>query len=283
MLFKTFLAGRSVPQIIILSILLILLVGGVDHLTGFELSFSIFYIIPIALASWYASLNIGIFLSLFSAIIWFVADLLSGHVYSYNIILFWNVLVRLGFFIIVSLLLARMKISFKMVADLADTDGLTGLFNGRAFRESAMKMFEFCGRIKRPTALAYIDLDNFKQINDTFGHTEGDRVLKVVANTLSKYLRNTDIVGRMGGDEFAIVLPDTDRGQAVTVIEKMHLHLKEEIGIHNWPIGFSIGVTVFIVPPKTVDDAIKKADNLMYRVKKAGKGNIFFEEYTETQ
>ena len=80
MSFKTFLAGRSAPQIAILSILLALLIGLVDHLTGFEISFSIFYIFPIALASWYAGRDLGFFMSVFSAMIWLTADFISGHV-----------------------------------------------------------------------------------------------------------------------------------------------------------------------------------------------------------
>ena len=107
-------------------------------------------------------------------------------------------------------------------------------------------------------------------------------MLLVVGACLAKSLRNTDVVGRLGGDEFAIALPDTDQGQARIVIEKMHLQLMAEIGLHNWPIGFSIGVISFAIPPVTADEAIRYADNLMYRVKKAGKNNIFFEELSNS-
>lgn len=107
-------------------------------------------------------------------------------------------------------------------------------------------------------------------------------MLLVVGACLAKSLRNTDVVGSLGGDEFAIALPDTDQDQARTVIEKMHLQLMAEIGLHNWPIGFSIGVISFAIPPVTADEAIRYADNLMYRVKKAGKNNIFFEELSNS-
>jgi len=271
-----------VPQIFILSVLLTLVIGLFDHFTGYELSFSIFYIMPIGIAAWYAGRILGLIISFFSAGAWFTADLVSGHVYSSNIIPVWNTVVRLGLFIIIATLLARIKTALDLEQEMADTDSLTGLLNGRAFRESVTKLLDLCRRIKRPITLAYIDLDNFKKVNDTFGHTEGDLVLKVVGNALPESLRSTDIIGRLGGDEFAIILPDTNTDQAKTVIEKMHLQLMKEIGLHNWPIGFSIGVTIFIVPPKTADEAIRISDNLMYRVKKAGKNNILFEEYSET-
>lgn len=281
MSYDSILSNRSVAQITILSICMTLLIGSLDHITGFELSFSIFYIIPITIASWYGGRKLGIFLSIFSAMTWFTADLLSGHLYSHKAIPVWNTFVRLGLFVIISLLLAKTKTTLKNEQEMAKTDGLTALLNGRAFRESVTKLLDFCRRIKRPLSMAYIDLDNFKQVNDTFGHTEGDRVLRVVGTSLLKTVRSTDIVGRLGGDEFAVALPDTNKEQARTVIEKMHLHLMKEVGLHNWPIGFSIGVISFAVPPITADDAIRHVDNLMYRVKKAGKNNIFFEEFSD--
>lgn len=281
MSFNSILSARSFPQITILAAGITLLIGFLDKITGFELSFSIFYIAPIAMASWYGGRKLGLFLCVFSAVIWFTVDLISAHEYSHKAIPIWNAFVRLGFFIVISLLLARIKNTLKIEQEMADTDGLTALLNGRAFRESLTRLLDFCRRIKRPITLAYIDLDNFKKVNDTFGHTEGDRVLRVVGSGLARSVRSTDIVGRLGGDEFAVALPDTNKVQARTVIEKMHLQLMKEIGLHNWPIGFSIGVISFAPPPSSADEAIRQVDNLMYRVKKSGKNNIFFEEFSE--
>lgn len=278
MSFNTYWSARSHVQITTIALLITCLVGMLDHVTGFELSFSIIYIAPITFASWYAGKRSGLLVSFFSAVLWLMADLLSGHTYSFRIIPAWNALVRLGFFILVTILLARMRTTLNREQEMADTDGLTGLLNGRAFRENVSQLLDFCRRINRPITLAYLDLDNFKQVNDSFGHTEGDLVLRVIGTVLPQSLRSTDIIGRLGGDEFAVVLPDTNMDQARTVIEKTHLQLMKEIGLHNWPIGFSIGVITFPIPPKKADEAIRFADNLMYRVKKAGKNNILFEE-----
>lgn len=282
MSFDSFWSGRSVQQTVFLSVLLTLVIGFLDHFTGYELSFSIFYIIPISIASWYAGRTPSLSISFLSALTWFFADLISGHVYSSSIIPVWNAIVRFGLFSLITVLLSRIKTALDLEQEMADTDGLTGLLNGRAFREAVTRILDLCRRIRRPITLAYIDLDNFKKVNDTFGHTEGDLVLKVIGKAIPASLRSTDIIGRLGGDEFAIILPDTNAQQAKTVIEKMHLQLMKEIGMHNWPIGFSIGVTIFIKPPKTADEAIRASDNLMYRVKKAGKNNILFDEYSET-
>jgi diguanylate cyclase (GGDEF)-like protein len=151
--------------------------------------------------------------------------------------------------------------------------------NGRAFREAAVRIFQFCRRIDKPATVVYLDLDNFKQVNDTFGHAEGDRVLKIVGSTLAKGVRSTDIVGRLGGDEFALVLPNTNHAQARKVMEKLHQKLMEEVGTHSWPIGFSMGVAIHRKPPATADEAIKFADKLLYCVKQSGKNDISYEEF----
>ena len=126
----------------------------------------------------------------------------SGHPYSHEMILFWNASVRCGFFIITTLLLHKIHTLLEREQENAQMDGLTGLINGRTFLEILQRHINLIGRIKRPITLAYIDVDNFKFINDEYGHAEGDQVLKTIGFTLKDHLRKTDIVARIGGDEF---------------------------------------------------------------------------------
>jgi diguanylate cyclase (GGDEF)-like protein len=116
-------------------------------------------------------------------------------------------------------------------------------------------------------------------VNDTLGHTEGDRVLKTVASVLLVSIRKADLVGRLGGDEFVVLLPETTRAGAVIVFENMREALLKRAAEHGWPIGFSIGVAAFETAPKSLGEAIKLADALMYRVKNSGKNRIVFEEF----
>ena len=162
---------------------------------------------------------------------------------------------------------------------MAKLDGLTGVMNARAFGEAAQTILSIAARYGRPTAIGYIDLDNFKSVNDTLGHSEGDTVLIAVASILLESVRGTDLVGRLGGDEFAIFLPETTYSGAVTIFDKLRERLLKEARERVWPIGFSIGVAVFRTAPLSVDEAIKLADALMYRVKNSGKNNILFEEF----
>jgi diguanylate cyclase (GGDEF)-like protein len=213
-----------------------------------------------------------------SACIWFLNDYTS-HVYINPIAPYWNALARLGFFMVTVVLINQLTIHLGIVKKLSKTDSLTGLLNVRGFTDRAETLFGVAARHSRSVVLAYIDLDNFKKVNDALGHSEGDKVLQVVGGKFMTSLRATDVAGRMGGDEFAIVLPETDEAGARFMFDTLRTHLLEEMNKHSWPISFSIGVVSFDSPPSDLDEAIRIADALMYRVKTSGKNNIIFEHY----
>lgn len=274
-----FLRKRSSIQVMAVSLVLVVVLAVMDHTSGYEVSFSIFYLVPVALATWYGRRCLGILISTVSAIAWLIVDSTAGHHYSQAIILFWNASIRLGFFIITALLLAKVRFQIENERRLARLDGLTGIMNGRAFKEEVQTILSIAARYGRPSIMGYIDLDNFKSVNDTLGHAEGDRVIRMVASILSESVRTTDLVGRLGGDEFAIFLPETTFSGAATMFENLRKRLLKEVKEHTWPIGFSIGVAVFITAPSSVDKAVKLADALMYSVKNGGKNNILFKEF----
>ncbi len=186
-------------------------------------------------------------------------------------------MVRLGFFFLVTVLLAKLRAVLQHEEMLSNHDGLTGILNARAFKESAGSLFELAKRHAHTTVLGYIDLDGFKSVNDTLGHSEGDRLLKHIAKLLEESVRKVDLVARLGGDEFAVFLPETDRAGADTLFSKLREKVLEAANSENWPISMSIGVVVMHRAPENIDAAIKAADNLMYRIKKSGKNNILIE------
>lgn len=205
--------------------------------------------------------------------------MVSAHHYSNPAIPFWNTGVRFGFFVIVAMLLRQMRRSLAIQSSLARTDGLTGLMNARTFKQRCDAIFKLALRNRHSLALGYIDLDGFKSINDTLGHTTGDKVLKAVADTLQKRLRSTDLGARLGGDEFAILLPETDLAGAQAFFTTLHESLLSHAAHNHWPVGFSVGVAIFHAVDASVDEAIRTADALMYRVKNSGKNQILLEEY----
>jgi hypothetical protein len=162
---------------IIADIALVGLLGMVDYFTGNDYSFSLFYLIPIALITWYTNQTLGVIISILSATTWMIADIAAGQAYLQPIIYFWNTLIRFGFFIIVVYLLSKLRKSQKTEEALARIDHLTGAINSRYFHELLEMELDRSRRYKHPFTLVYIDLDNFKQVNDKFGHMEGDKLI----------------------------------------------------------------------------------------------------------
>ena len=158
----------------------------------------------------------------------------------------------------------------------ADTDNLTGLHNPRSFYVELANELLRSKRFKRIFSLAYMDVDNFKNINDSLGHSIGDELLVEVAKCLKSSLRATDTISRLGGDEFVCLLPETEDKDVKNLFSKVKKLLSERMQSHSWPVGFSVGVVTFETLPADVKQAISVADDLMYSVKKDNKNNTVY-------
>ncbi|MEO8542918.1 MAG: GGDEF domain-containing protein [Burkholderiaceae bacterium] len=268
------LARLAPATMLVLSACLVLLTGALDYHTGYELTFSIFYVAPIALAAWYLGRRSGLLICGLSAATWLSSDRLSGHVHLHLWVAVWNTGVRMGFFVIIAVLLARLRAALEQHRIMAEQDGLTGLLNARAFRQRCRSVFELAARHTQPLALGYLDLDEFKGINDAMGHDVGDQVLCAVAEVIAQRLRISDVACRLGGDEFAVMLPQTDLAGAKVFFEALHVKLVEMAHSRGWPLGCSIGVSVVDGRPADFDDALGHADALMYLAKRAGKNQV---------
>lgn len=279
---------RITKQLIVIlgAVLLVFVLGFLDYETGYELSFFVFYTFPLALMAWYLGYWGSIAATIFCFITWMIADFTSGHTYTEKWIFYWNAFVRLIFFMMISLMVAMIKRQFDIERSYARIDGLTGLYNGRIFREKFEEGQQLARRLETPYAVAFIDLDNFKKANDTMGHAKGDEILQRVCKTITKNLRTTDIVGRMGGDEFSIFFPGTDMKGVEQVLKDLHKKLMDLVGEESWPIGFSIGVvSINANEVSTVDktEAIRLADKLMYKIKQSGKNNFLVQSLEEAR
>lgn len=219
-----YLKRHAKATIFIISVAFVAVLGIFDHLIGPELSFSVFYTVPILLSTWHGGRTAGLVISSFAAVSWLAADLTAGHQYSAPFIPFWNSLVRLAFFIIITVLLSIVKNKLALEESLADTDYLTNLKNSRAFYEHVEMESNRSRRYKRPFTIAYIDLDNFKYVNDAMGHEVGDSALKTVAETIRSNVRNSDIISRLGGDEFGCLFNETGYEAAEAIIRNIVQH-----------------------------------------------------------
>jgi len=264
----------SPSKCLLINVVCTLILGVLDFLLGPELSFSVFYIIPITLAAWYGGKTAGLIVAATSAAVWFSADLAASSQYSTLLIPLWNTMVRLAFFIIILKLLLLVREKLLLEESLADTDPLTGLANRRYFHEQLEHEYARVHRYPQAFTIAYLDLDNFKYINDTMGHNVGDELLQNVAKTLVENIRNTDFSARLGGDEFAVLFPALDTSSALPVLMKIQQELLLSMKEKAWPVTFSIGAVTFSKVMASSRDMIKKVDDLMYDVKKTGKNNI---------
>jgi diguanylate cyclase (GGDEF)-like protein len=238
----------------------------------------VLYLAPVALAAWYAGRAAAVRVALLSCVSWYAADVLSGHVYAHPAIPYWNALVRLAYFLVTGLLLVTLRAAFQRQQMLARTDVLTGLHSRRAFEERLEHDLALARRHGRPLTLVYVDLDNFKTLNDARGHAAGDEALRTVARILERATRRTDTVARLGGDEFALVLPETARGGAEGVVGKASAELRQALAALAPRLGCSIGVMTFSKAPESVEEVVRKADALMYAAKHQGKGATVFDE-----
>jgi len=170
--------------------------------------------------------------------------------------------------------LEKLKSALEKEKDLSRKDFLTGLNNRRVFFEMGDFEARRSSRHQRALSVAYVDLDNFKQVNDTLGHQVGDDVLITVASTLQANLRSTDIIARLGGDEFAVLLPETSSQIAQHVMTKLRDQLLNDMRKCGWPVTFSIGIATFPDCTISFDEMIRHADELMYTAKKSGRNRI---------
>jgi diguanylate cyclase (GGDEF)-like protein len=266
--------------VIALAISSLAVVGLLDYVTGYQISFAVFYLVPVGVAAWYCGAWSGSALALGSSFAWYAAERAAGYPYDHPAIPLWNAFVRLCFFLIIAALLSALRGRLRVERQLAKTDALTGVLNLRAFEERLEHDLDFAARTRSPITLAYIDIDDFKRVNDAHGHSEGDRLLRAVATTLRSQLRRADSVARLGGDEFALILPGTDLAGANAVMSEIGEKLGGLPGSGPGSVTCSIGAVVFRDRPPSADDAVAAADRLMYTVKYGGKNAALVEVHT---
>jgi len=200
-----------------------------------------------------------------------------------NIIFFFSLIVydSMGSVVFIlmnsSRLTEELTAAHKLLEMLASTDYLTGLYNRRKFFEKALDEMERFIRSKTFLSAAYIDIDNFKSLNDKFGHAAGDEVLRKVTDVIKKGIRGIDSAGRIGGEEFCILFPATTKKDSVMVMERLRREVSDiEFYFAGKKTGITIsaGVTEAGEHDKTADNLIMRADKLLLKAKQLGKNQV---------
>ncbi len=243
------------------------LVGYVDYITGPDIGFSLFYLAPIVAAAWYCGRGASLLVAFAAAVSWFLADYIIRVSLPLSL---WNGITRLVIYVTQGLLIAALREDRRREAVLARTDSITHLANSRAFLE----LLEAAVGQTKAICVIYIDLDNFKRVNDAFGHHAGDTVLERTAGALRESVRTTDVVARLGGDEFAILLQEIDVAGAEAiarrVIEKVQLIACDFDGTG---LGASLGLAI-AQRGFSAEELLKASDDAMYDAKRRQKGSF---------
>lgn len=270
---------RATPFALAIALLSFACVVTVDSVSAYELRLSSYYLLIILAVGWFCGVS---WAALFAVLSMF-AEVQIGREADYalaNSLYFYvGIGNRLFAYLLVALLVSIIRTLYDREISMARIDYLTGIANAKGFNEQLANEVARHRRNLSPFAVAYIDCDNFKTVNDTHGHAAGDRLLQLVAATCQSNLRRTDVVSRLGGDEFAVILPQSGEFAALQAINKLSKALEMALAGNESSVTLSIGVGIFLRAPENVEQIVSFSDQLMYRVKTTGKNKILHRVY----
>jgi len=252
---------------------LVALVALVDYRTGVELHVFPLYFLPVLAVSLRLGRGPGLATAAACALAWDLSNRLAGMGGPLAAGLV-NLLAMAVAFAAVALLSSALRRRLEREKALSRTDGLTGLLNGRGFYEAAAVELARSTRYRHPLTVAYVDLDDFKAINDRLGHARGDAVLVAAARALRRACRSTDLVARMGGDEFVVLLPETGREAAEAALPKLRTRVRDAAEAAGARVTASLGSVSFATSPADVETLVHEADEAMHAVKAGGKDSL---------
>jgi diguanylate cyclase (GGDEF)-like protein len=268
-----FIGRRSRKTVTVCAILATILLGILDLKTAVEVHFLLLYLVPIFIGSWFVSREVGVYLAFFGSLVWFAADSLSGRSYSSAWIAYWNLLMRTSAFVLFAVIQAQLRAKLNALSKVASRDFLTDLPNGHAFyRLAAAEMDRAFGL--EPMTLARIDVNGFHWINHRFGYAMGDQMVCKIAHTIKQHVPRPDLVGRMGGTSFSVLLPNVASDTAGLILNRVHHALNEERRQLSHPLTFFISAIACTKAPRTVAELLHEADAQMTRMKSGRRDSL---------
>jgi diguanylate cyclase (GGDEF)-like protein len=271
-----FLGRQNKAILVAIGVTLLAIAAFSDHTSGPDFDTSVLYLLPVSFFAAFLGRRTGLVVSLVCAII-------ALHLHRANNphiraeITYWNALVWLALYVFFVLMISQIRNLYRREQTWSRTDALTGIANRRAFFETLEVEKNRARRYNHPLTLAYIDVDHFKKVNDTFGHQTGDKLLILATRAMKSQIRMADFVARLGGDEFVVLLPETDENAAAVALSKLQGSLNAAMEEAKLPVTFSIGAVIFQSPPVAIENIISIADQAMYMAQKSGKGKLVIE------
>jgi diguanylate cyclase (GGDEF)-like protein len=269
--------ARMAARPFLVALIAVLTTAGamwLDRASGTELSLAALYLGPVAIIAWFFGRTPGRWWGVVVAAASALAEVTNPDVAASNAVAVWNATAVLVLSVVVVEVLTRLHQALDTESDLVRTDALTGVANTRSFKELASSELERARRYGRTFTLAVLDLDDFKSVNDTMGHAAGDRLIHDVGQAIRRRLRSVDIVARIGGDEFVVLLPETNAAAAAAALEHVRATLQSVADGYGPEVKASFGSVTFVSPPSSVEEMLQLADVAMYQAKNAGGDRI---------
>lgn len=272
----------SFKAVVLLAMLLfVALVALIDYTTRGELGFSVLYIFLVAIGAWSSGVAVSAIVAVSASVLWTFTMTSMGLLASHEIIPYLNLVMHLSALLLVVYGISRLRSVVINERRMLHRDPLTGIANGQAFYEDASRELSRSKRYSRQLTVVAVSCDDFKAINKKYGFEEGDEVLKVIARTLRELIRESDVCARFSGDEFMLLLAETDFNGAAILLKRLRLYLENSMKDNGWELSFSIAVETFEELPLSVDDLIRNVDELMLDMKKIGKNSVQHKLYTQ--
>jgi diguanylate cyclase (GGDEF)-like protein len=268
-----FIGRRSRKTLIAGAVLVTIFLGILDLKTAVEVHFLLLYLGPIFVGSWFVSSEVGVYLAFFAALVWFVADSLSGRSYSSAWIPYWNLLMRTSAFALFAVTQAQLRAKLDALSKVASRDFLTDLPNGHAFYRLAAEEMDRAFGLE-PMTLARIDVNGFHWINHRLGYAMGDQMVCKIAHTIKQHVPRPDLVGRMAGTSFSILLPNVASDTAGLILNRVHHALNDERRKFSHPLTFFISAIAYTKAPRTVAELLHEADAQMTRMKSGKRDSL---------
>ena len=257
-----------------LGVLLVSAIAGLDYITGTAASVGILYVLAVMAVTWVGCRRHALLVAVLASAEGLLAQVVAGEGAAPTLPAVWNALTDLVVLTLVAVLLDSLHRSLEHQRHLATVDSLTGALNRRAFEIAAERERLRAARHGTVLSLAYLDVDHFKSANDRLGHHAGDKVLGEVAGAITQAVRVTDLFARVGGDEFVLLLPETDTRDAMIVVQRVRAAVAAAARAAGYPVALSAGIATFRFPPESVDAMLAAADDLLYKAKAAGRDRV---------
>jgi len=267
-------SNRQFILILTVGVLGVAVVAVIDLVTGAEVRAFPLYLIPIIYVAWHLGSPSALPLALFAALSIAITDRLAGKQYTQPFAEYWNIFAEYVTFSLTAHLIAKQAQLRREAERLASADPLTGAKNRRAFYEIVNVEIRRARRYAHTLTIAYLDLDDFKTLNDSLGHGVGDEALLTFVAAVQSTIRDVDTLGRIGGDEFSILFPETSAEEAEAVLERLSVCARGEFRRRAWSITVSCGAVAFVDIPDSAEELIDYADRCMYEVKRSGKNAV---------